>query len=159
MSEKQSVSIRLSTKLNQKVVSDAKSLGISRTEVIEQILNGYYDNESVPIVQNGSLDEIKTLIENNAALKDIKELKNISNLLLQKNREIFNKIEIPKVEGTIQLDNPLYQKLLGIHHIMKEEDVRYEKDDEIFIAKPETVDEVLDIIIHNYHSLIVNSVI
>lgn len=159
MSDKSTLSVRISSELKQKLVHEAQKLDMTITDLVEFKLNGSAEKGSEPIINNNSLNEIKTLLENSPALKENEGLKDILHHIIRKNDEILKNINGSTDGGTVILDEAIKQKLLGILEIMKMEDVRYQKGEETFIASPKTVDEVLNIIIHNYHSLIVNEVI
>lgn len=72
------------------------------------------------------------------------------------NREILKAIEASKDEQIILADDGLEQKLFDLLNIMKDEDIRYEKDGESHTGEAETTNDVLGIIINNYHSQIIN---
>ena len=148
-----SLNVRISSDLKQKIVQETQKLGMTVTEYVEYILSQTNNIDSESVLSDNFMSRLGSILENNSVLGEIKEL---SNQNQQVNREILKAIETPKDGQIILTDEALEQKLLDLLNIMKDEEIRYEKDGESLLGDAETTNDVLGIIINNYHSQIIN---
>lgn len=149
-----SLNVRISSELKQRIVQEAQKLGMTVTEYVEFILNKTSNIETESLLSDSFMDKLGSVWENNSVLAEIKEL---SNQNLQRNGEVLKNIGVTQ-EAQINLkDVDLRHKLNELLEIMKHEKIRYEKDGESFIGHAKTPNDVLSMIIHNYHSLITKS--
>jgi len=146
-----SLNIRINSDLKQKIVQEAQQLGMTVTEYVEFVLSETNSVDSV--LSDSFMSKIGSMIEKNPTLE---EIKNFSLQNHKINNEVLHKIGTSNKNAIILKDEVLEQKLIELLDIMKHEEIRYEKDGKSFIGDAKTPNDVLSMIIHNYHSLIVN---
>ncbi len=146
---KEGVSIRINSELKQKLVKEAKSLGIHLTDLLEYAILDKEGKSDSPIAKINAQSEL--LQDTNSIVRN----------LVKQNNEILNRIQTVKSSNKVQEpiikhDDEVEQKLSELLERIGEDGVRYWKDGEEQFAEPKTTVEVLNLIVHNYHSLIFN---
>lgn len=147
------LNIRINSELKQKIVNEAQKLGMTLTEFVEFRLNELDMENSGGAFSENILKGIESAIQRNTILT---EIKSVTGQNLQNSIKILNSIRVPDNEGTVKLDEDIEQKLNDLLEIMKHDIVRYQKDGVSLEGDAKTPSDVLNMIVHNYHSLIVN---
>jgi len=147
--KKSSLSVRINSELKQRLVQEAQALEMPLTEYVEYILNGQKESEALPLAKFN--DNTELLIEINKT----------ANSVLSQNNEILKRLStetttqvIESSEPGLQLNEVIERKLSDLLDEMQMEDIKYLKDGEELYAEPKNTQDVLEVIVHNYHSLI-----
>ncbi|NPD48017.1 hypothetical protein [Lentimicrobium sp. S6] len=148
MSDKKSnLNVRINSDLKQKIVDEAKTLGMSLTDYVEYILNGEKGSSKTPLAKSNNNEEL------------LKEIKVIVNKTFLASSEITNKIRSIQNVAPVQKTNfnpDIDLKLSQLLDELEREEVKYLKDGEEQLLQPKTLDDLINIIVNDYHSLIFN---
>ena len=148
MSDKKSnLNVRINSELKQKIVDEAKALGMSLTDYVEYILNGEKGSSKTPLAKSNNNEEL------------LKEIKVIVNKTFLASSEITNKIRSIQNVAPVQKTNfnpDIDLKLSQLLDELEREEVKYLKDGEEQLLQPKTLDDLINIIVNDYHSLIFN---